>query len=398
MLEFYEPVLNLTDPEHHSTMGVFLTLKDPVDGEILRSAVEELRVRFPYYYVRAACRGSDLVTIPNDLPMTVRNTWEPVSFNTEATNWHLAAWKFEGRRLAFEIPHSLTDGMGLFPYVKSVMYLYLSKATGIVFDPAGFRLPGDVIPESETGNPFANLDIDGVKAPFYKKKPIPDFFRLADGTDRAKTVFCLKLSESQIMQYCRDFDSTPNVIASVMLAKAARRWNPDSDKTVTVSVCVSHKAMLGNFDNYRCFVGEGILDFSRDRNLDDITKACTIARGQLMLQAQPENSLWDIRQMKRMLPPPSPDIPQESICVSYPNSRTFGPLEPWIEELYVMTSLSKITDVLCMITCVNHSFFFALMQPFSSDRYFRCFLEELASAGIRYEVLRSEPLRLCGID
>ena len=100
--------------------------------------------------------------------------------------------------------------------------------------------------------------------------------------------------------------------------------------------------------------------------------------------------------MKR-LPPPSPDIPQASICVSYTRSQSFGPLEPWIEELYMMTSLSKITDILLEITCVNHSFFFALLQPFSSDGYFRCFLEELTSAGIDYEVLRGEPLRMCGI-
>jgi hypothetical protein len=43
MPEFYEPILNLTDPEHHNTMGAFLTLKDPVNGEILRDAVEAPR-------------------------------------------------------------------------------------------------------------------------------------------------------------------------------------------------------------------------------------------------------------------------------------------------------------------------------------------------------------------
>lgn len=62
-----------------------------------------------------------------------------------------------------------------------------------------------------------------------------------------------------------------------------------------------------------------------------------------------------------------------------------------------MTSLSKITDVLCEITRVGHSFFLALMQPSASPDYLRCFLEELASAGIRYELLRSEPLRMCPV-
>ena len=116
-----------------------------------------------------------------------------------------------------------------------------------------------------------------------------------------------------------------------------------------------------------------------------------------MLQAQPENSLWEIKQMKRMLPPPSPDIAQASICVSYVNSRNFGPLDPYIDELYVVTSLSKITDILCEVTCINHHFFLAFMQPYSSGEYFRCFLKELDSTGISYEFLRSEPLRMCGI-
>lgn len=396
MREYYEPVLNLSDPEHHNTMGAILSLKDPVDGEMLRWAVEALRMRFPYFYVRAAYRGKERVTVPNDLPMTIRNTRDPISFNTEAANFHLAAWKYEGHRLAFEISHSLTDGSGVLPYVQSVLYLYLSKATGSFFGPAGFRLPGQPIPESETGNPFRDLDVDGA-APLYQKKPIPDFFRLACGADRDKTVFCLKLHESQVMRYCRAFDGTPNVIVSVMMAKAARRFDPSCEKTVTAMVCVNHKALLGNHDNYRCFVGAALLDFPRDIDLNDVHKACTIARGQLMLQAQPENALWEIRQMKQGLPPPSPDIPQASICVSYLDGRSFGPLSPWIDEFYIMTSLSKITDVLCEITCVGHSFFLALMQPFSSTDYLRCLLEELDSADIQYELLRSEPLRMCDI-
>ena len=397
MLEFYEPLLDFSVPEHQSILGMILSLRDPVDGESLRCAVEEMRARFPYFYVKAMYKGNDLVTVPNDLPMTVRNTWEPIRLHSEASNYHLAAWKYEGRRLAFEIHHALTDGSGVLPYINSIMFLYLSKVTGQAFDPAGFRLPGDVIPESETGNPFNEPDIDHTEAPLYQKKPIPDFFRLTDTADTDKTVFYVKLSEAQIMRYCRDYDGSPNVILSVLLAKAARRWDPGCEKTVTVSVCVNHKAMLGNHNNYRMFIGEAILDFPMKLDMNDLTKACTIARGQLILQAQPENSLWAIKQMKRKLPPPSPDIAQASICVSCINSINFGPLDPCIEELYIVTSLTKITDILCEITCINHSFFLAFMQPFSSEKYFRCFLDELDAEGIRYEILRSEPLRMCGI-
>ena len=74
MKEFSEPMLYLSAPDHPNTMGALVGLKEPVDGDILRGVVEELRARFPYYYVRAAAKENDLVPVPNPLHMTVRNS------------------------------------------------------------------------------------------------------------------------------------------------------------------------------------------------------------------------------------------------------------------------------------------------------------------------------------
>lgn len=378
-------------------MGVVLWLKKAVDGKLLQDAVEELRVRYPYFYVKASVRDGRPVAVPNDLPMTVRNTWDPINLNSEASNFHLAAWKYKGRRLAFEIPHSMTDGAGVFPYVKSTIYLYFTKLTGLKFDPDGFRLPGQAIPESETGDPFRHVDFDGVKSPLYRKDPIRRFFRLVKPAMHVeKKVFFLKLSESEVMRFCRKNGGSPNVFFSVMLAKAARRFNPESKKTITVSVAINRKAMLGNHDNYHLSIGAGILDFPRDEDMDDMHKVLTAAHGQLILQAQPENSIWELKneELKSCLPS---DKPQASICVSYPVDTSFGPLDPYISGLFICTSLSRITDVLCEVTCINRSFFVAFMQPFSSEEYLDCFLKELSLAGIGCRLLGGEPLRMCGI-
>ena len=398
MLEYYEPHLDFSSPEHVNIMGVIVSLDESVNGEVLQSVIEELRVRFPYFYVRAVCKESDVITVPNPLPMTVRNTWEPIRLNSRESNYHLAAWKYEGHRLAFEIPHALTDGDGVLPYIKSTLFLYLSRTTGQTFDPAGFRLPGDVIPESETGNPFRELDVDGAETPLYRKKPVPDFFRLVRGNPVDKRVFYLKFPEEQVMMYCRDKDASPNVLFSVLLAKAARRYDPDSEKPITVCVVTDQKAILGNLDNYRLFVGSTLLVFPKDMDLKDISLTCTMIHGQLILQTQPENTLWEIKQIKQMLPVPPSDTAQASICVSYPKSRSFGPLDPYVKGLYLVTSLSKITDILCEVTCINHSFFLSFLQPFSSTRYFESFLEELRLEGIAHEVLFSEPLRMCTVQ
>lgn len=410
MKEFYEPMLYLSTPDHPNTMGVLVKLKESVDGAILRGVVDELRVRFPYFYVKVAAEGNDLFPVPNPLPMTVRNTWNPINFNSEESNFHLAAWKYEGKRLALEISHSLTDGAGVLPYIKSALYLYLSRKTGVIFDPEGFRLPGDVIPESETGNPYAGLDIDGAEAPLYSKETTKDFYRLNAGAEKDQRITYIKLSEEQLMQYCKDYDGSPNAFLSVMFARAVRRYDPASEKTVSIAVAIDHKAMLGNHNNYRMGANVVELDFPRSRSLDDLMKTCTMARGQVMLQAQPENSLWAMNQkralyakldqvpleMKLGMIAKSAGSPRWSISISYANSRSFGPLDPYIDELYVLSE-PGVSDIICEISCINHTFFLAIAQTFSADEFVEVFLGELASVGIGYEVVGKEPLRLCGI-
>jgi len=81
------------------------------------------------------------------------------------------------------------------------------------------------------------------------------------------------------MQYCKDFDGSPNAFFSVMFARAARRYDPASDKTVSIAVTIDHKAMVGNRDSYRMFANVVELDFPCSRPLNDLMKACTIARG-----------------------------------------------------------------------------------------------------------------------
>ena len=411
MKEFYEPMLYMSTPDHPNTMGVVAELKEQIDGEILYGVVQELFARFPYFYVKAVLEDNDIYPQTNPLPMTVRNTWEPIRFNSQESNYHLAAWKFEGTRMAFEISHSLTDGAGVFPYIKSVLYLYLSRKTGRTLDPAGVRLPGDVIPESETGNPFADLDFDAAEEPLYTKQTVEDFYRVKFEENAGPQIHYIKLKEEQLIQYCRDFDGSPNAMIAVMLARTVGQYDPENKKTVSVSVAIDHKAMLGVSGNYRLFANVIDLDFPVSRPLDDLMKSCTTARGQMMLQAQPENSLWAMKQRKLtyaklgQLPldikmgaiAKSAGNARWSFAVSYTNSRSMGSADPYINALYVVAE-PGVFDIGCEIACINHNFYLTMIQRFSADRFIEIFLKELSSVGIDCEVLRKEPLRLCGME
>ncbi|MBR6983271.1 MAG: hypothetical protein IKH75_07030, partial [Ruminococcus sp.] len=82
--------------------------------------------------------------------------------------------------------------------------------------------------------------------------------------------------------------------------------------------------------------------------------------------------------------------------VSYVNSRSFGPLDPYIKELYFLAEASAV-DVMCEIACINHSFFLALGQCNSSRELFEALLCELEQANIKFEIMRDEEYHLCGL-
>ena len=139
-------------------------------------------------------------------------------------------------------------------------------------------------------------------------------------------------------------------------------------------------------------------------------KTCTMVRGQIMLQAQPENSLWAMKQKKALyakLDQTPLDVklnvmskaagsPRWSVSVSYVSCRSLGLLDPYIDAMYTVAE-PGVTDIACEITCINQQFFLTIGQTFSSDDFLNVFLDELASVGIDYEIIRKEPLRLCGV-
>lgn len=411
MSEYYDPMLYLSAPGNANTMGCTVTLGEPIDGDILAEAAELLRERFPYFYIRVEKTENDLVPIPNPLPLTVRNTWEPIVFHTEASNYHLMAIKYEGKRLAVEILHGLTDGAGFLPYIKSLLFVYLSKKYHLSLDSTGFRLPGQEIPEAESGNPFAHLNIDAAEAPLYQKKPVKDFYRINPGDRGENHVFYVRLPEQEVMRYCRENDGSPNALMAVILARAIRKADPESEKTINITIAVDHKAMLGNSDNYRQFANVAEIDFPKGRENEDIERMYTVTRGKLLLQAQPENSLWHIKSLKAMrqkldmmplqmkfdMLGKASGAARWTAAVSYTDNRSFGVLDPYIEEVYVLAQPTVI-DAAIEIACVNHSFYLAFLQNFPDDYLFKAFLDELAAAGIPYQLMRDEKLSLCDIS
>ena len=82
--------------------------------------------------------------------------------------------------------------------------------------------------------------------------------------------------------------------------------------------------------------------------------------------------------------------------VSYTNSRSFGPLDPYIREVFVLAEADTF-GVQIEIACINGSFCLMFAQSFLSEVYFEAFLQELEEAEIPVEIVRKDQCPLSGV-
>lgn len=413
--EYYDPIVQKSTSYNPYIAGPCVTLTEPVDINLLSAVIEDLRARFPYFYGKVTIEEEDLVFEPNPLPIVVRNSWEPIHLFSKEANYHFMSVKVEGNRFAIEFSHAFSDGTGFMPYLKSLLFCYISRKTGEQFDPTGFLLPGEDIPESETGNPFADYDLDAIDLSVPNPLSPDQLYRLPDEITGAKnhwqTTF-MQLPESTVMDYCKKNGATPNVLFATLLARAIRRLDPESQKVIRVGVAIDGKSIVGNMYNYRAFPEFAHLDYYKEQENDDLATTLKTKREELKAEATVEKILRFVKGLKigweKLKPLPLQlkiDLTQKafierahsvSVVVSYVKTKSFGPLDPYILELYGIAEPSY-EDVVCEVKSINGSFFLTYIQTFADETLFNLLLDEMSALGIPYEIKRKEPLRVSGV-
>lgn len=413
--EYYDPIVQQSASDNPYIAGPCVTLTEPIDIELFSTVIEELRARYPYFYGKVKIEDEDLVFEPNPLPIVVRNSWEPIHLFSKESNYHFLSFKVDGNRFAAEFSHAFTDGSGFMPYLKSLLYLYITRKTGAKLDPTGILLPGEKIPESETRNPFADFDLDSIPFPAANDISRDLIYRLPEeivGEKNHWQSIFMQMPEATIMDYCKKNGATPNILFATLLAKAIRRLDPETNKVIRVGVAIDSKTSVGSPYNHRGFSKFARLDYHKEQENDDLVQTYKTKRAELKEEATVENTLLYIKEMKigweKLKPLPlqmKVDIGKKvfiehatfvSVVVSYIKTQSFGPLDPYIEEIYGIAEPSH-EDVVCELKCLNNKFFFTFIQTFADETLFKLFLEEMDTLGILYEIKRKEPLRTSGV-
>lgn len=411
-------VYETTDQNPH-TFRVTIKTKDMVDGDLLQQAADLTMKRYPYFAVQIERDGEDIYFADNDRPMLVLNDDRPILLGSEQVNGHLFSISWWKNKIHIDVYHALTDGGGIYPLIKTLLYYYCSAYYERDLSSEGIRLADDPVDPAEWEDPAIPEIEEEPFAPVVKwQKPA---FQLADGglaeiTDKC-IVYNIRIHEKEFMRFNLSNDGSPGTIVALFLARAIEKLHPEDKDPVVIAMCVNQRKALGAPLAHHSLVGDVRLPYRGKMKEMPFMDQATSFRGMVALQSDPDIVREEIKEYKEIVSElRAMDTAEErhrycvermdrmtsyfTATISYVGKTDMGEAEHYIQEFHVLPSTalpSSATPLTLELSAMNGSFYVNFMQYFENDCYLKAFIKELRDNDIDYDVLYQEDTKYPGM-
>ncbi len=406
--------LYTTTKEAPAEIRIRIRMRDLIDPEILRRAVDTTMKRYPYFCVELQKKDGSYVYAENHRPVVISNSLHGVELNSEEANYHMIAFCWQDNMIILDVFHGLTDGTGAYEVVRTLLYYYCSERYNVMLKEDGIRLVGDEISTEEWIDPVAGkTDLPNPKQNELMSDALNFIAEAGLEEDRRHTVYSIAISEKEFMRFNLDNDGSPGTMVSLLLSRAIAKLFPEAENAIRIALCVNQRKALRAPLAHQSLVGGVMLEFKdkmRDWTLD---KQGTAYRGMVFAQTQEENVLMGIASFKGingMLLTKETDPERIGVAsyinslaskfttatVSYVGKADYKEAEQYIRDFRTWTSPLG-NNLLIEISAVNGRFTLDFLQSFSSPVIVNAFLKELDENGIIYDLQDVNDLELPNI-
>lgn len=409
-----------TTAEDPHTFRITFKLKDLIDGELFREAVEKTMRRYPYFRVRMVMENGKPCFEDNPAPVPVLNTEERTVLGSEQTSGHLICFCYWNNRIHIDAYHALTDGGGIAPLIRTLLHYYCSAYYEDDFLTDGTRLSDDPVPQAEWEDPGARPLGEEMQGQTVKwNKPA---FQL-EGAGIARLIpdsmtFNIRIPEDAFMRFNFSNDGSPATIVALLLARAISALHPDAEQLPVIALCVNQRKALRAPLAHQSLVGNVLLPLSDRLKKLPFTLQSTCFRGMVTLQTDADMVLDEIRdyqntvaETEKMKDPRD----RQAYCVrkmeklsrsvtatvSYVGKADHGDASRFILENDALPSTalpSTHVPLTIEMSAVNRYFFVNFIQFFEERDYFLAFLRQLRENDIDYDVLDVKEARYPRIE
>ncbi len=388
---------------------VRVTMKDEVDIEVLRKSINTAMRRYPYFakeVVLGEDGGYDL--IPNKRDVVVLETREKLpNLCSEEVNRHLLYLDCKGRDIFFNISHSMCGGKGMMPWLQTTLYQYVADKYGITPDAPGIRKPDSELLPGETDEPTLDMLINEEPIYTYKsKKPVVMLLDYLNGMynpfKRDPIYYQFTFEQSDIMVFARNNDSSVAAFFLMTLAMALNKVLPEKYKVIGGETAHFPGADIGLPNSYHDLLSHVHIDYDRKFFDYDVEKLGTYTRSQIILQADPTVSNYQLRKHFSFLeeidkisgqknkiaayaktdPSKGKEAQHGTFISNYTGRADFGEVADYIESYFAMVDGHLLLETLSM----SDKIFISFMQLIRDTKYVNAFCEVMDELGISYKM------------
>lgn len=382
-------------------------MKDDIDGEALRQAIDKTMVRYPYLKKRIVADEKGYSLTSNDLPIVVKESDEPLTLCGAESNYHLFGLTYYGQNIFFNNVHALFDGRGRGPMLHTLMYYYAQLRYDEDVDMPGVWLEDSPIDPAEYFDPFTQPlpESDG-------SLPMPEIPSRAMRLEEMGHVIhtqqhqhFIRINEKDLMSICKSNDGTPNTILALLMSRAIDKLHPDSQYPIIGQVYCDYRHLVGGEKSHRNMVTTLPLVYEKSMRHMPLETQNTIFRGKILYLSDPSillNTVKNTRDACAMINslPTLQDklaataqgmeafFKQTTFGISYSGKKSFGSVDKHISSLYPAGEPKGI-GILMEVTAADGWFYVVFMQDWREDIYFNAFLKEIVSLGLDFDLLFS---------
>ena len=399
-----------TSRERPYVIRIKIRMRDLIEQEVLRHAVDITMQRYPYFCVELQ-KNEQYSFIENHRPIIITNSLKGVELNSEASNYHMIAFAWKDNWIILDIFHGMTDGTGTYEIIKTLLYYYCSERYNIqLHSRDGIRLLGDFIPEEEWIDPV----IKSTNLPEPHQLDVPKALNLMKTAGLTESpsgiVYSVGISESEFMKFNVENGGTPGTMVSLFLSRAIAKLFPDNKAPIRITLCVNQRKALNAPLAHHSLVGGVMLEYEEKMRSWAITKQIKAYRDAVSAQTQEEIVLAGVAAQKKINQAIlSKETDQEragvvayidsfanqilTAVVSYVGKANYQDAEKYIRDFRLWT-FKPVNRILIEISVVNGMFNLDFVQPFTSPIYVNAFLRELDENGIEYDLKDVNELEL----
>lgn len=372
-----------------------IVMKEPVNGEMLQTAVNFTVSRHPYFKSSLQERNGDYYIAENELPFDVAETTQLRKLGSKELNFHLIDVTYFGNQIFVAFHHALCDGLGARRFVETLVCYYSELNYGISIENGDGTLPkaGDIL------DPFAN-GMYPVDQSVPMPKSVKDGYVLPETPDvmddDTDYRWAFTLDNDSLMAYGKSIGASPAIVVSLLMSKAIHTVHPQNDVPVLCSMASSLREGLHAENTFKNCVNSINLPYDPSRSFaeqakeykqiikahkeENYVKQCANSMVYLFSKLDEMPTIEAKKQVMSMFD----HIRINSYSLSYTGRLDLTECEKYIESMHLYSGGNNGLFVNMM--SIGNTTTVDVLQSFTDEAYVNAFRQLLSASGITYKV------------